>query len=61
MSSIGSYTKRVVCAMSTRAPEAPALLEMRDIRIDGFSDERWHEIIKGIKTFSSAVSSGSRW
>jgi len=24
------------------------LLEMRDIRIDGFSDERWHEIIKGV-------------
>lgn len=24
------------------------LLEMKDIRIDGFSDERWHEIIKGV-------------
>ena len=24
------------------------LLEMKDIRIDGFSDERWHKIIKGI-------------
>ena len=24
------------------------LLEMRDIVIDGFSDERWHEIIKGV-------------
>lgn len=24
------------------------LLEMRDIRIDGFSDERWHKIIKGV-------------
>lgn len=24
------------------------LLEMRDIRIDGFSDERWHEIVKGV-------------
>jgi peptide/nickel transport system ATP-binding protein len=24
------------------------LLEMRDIRIDGFSDERWHQIIKGV-------------
>ncbi|MEL7430189.1 MAG: ATP-binding cassette domain-containing protein, partial [Pseudomonadota bacterium] len=24
------------------------LLEMRDVRIDGFSDERWHEIIKGV-------------
>lgn len=24
------------------------LLEMRDIRIDGYSDERWHEIIKGV-------------
>lgn len=24
------------------------LLEMRDIHIDGFSDERWHQIIKGV-------------
>ena len=24
------------------------LLEMRDIRIDGFSDEQWHPIIKGV-------------
>ncbi|MCP4789465.1 MAG: ABC transporter ATP-binding protein [Gammaproteobacteria bacterium] len=24
------------------------LLEMRDIRIDGYSDDRWHEIIKGV-------------
>ena len=24
------------------------LLHMKDIRIDGFSDERWHEIIKGV-------------
>lgn len=24
------------------------LVEMKDVRIDGFSDERWHEIIKGV-------------
>ena len=24
------------------------LLEMRDVRIDGFSDDRWHKIIKGV-------------
>ena len=24
------------------------LLEMKDIVIDGYSDERWHEIIKGV-------------
>ena len=24
------------------------LLEMKDIVIDGFSDDRWHEIIKGV-------------
>lgn len=24
------------------------LLEMRDVQIDGFSDERWHDIIKGV-------------
>jgi len=30
-----------------RGDKGDILLEMRDIRIDGFSDERWHEIIKG--------------
>ena len=24
------------------------LLTMRDVRIDGFSDDRWHQIIKGV-------------
>ena len=24
------------------------LLEIRDLRIEGFSDERWHEIVKGV-------------
>ncbi|MFD0915468.1 ABC transporter ATP-binding protein [Pseudahrensia aquimaris] len=34
--------------MSTDSEKGDILLEMRDIRIDGFSDERWHEIIKGV-------------
>ncbi len=36
--------------MSTRdrGTKGDILLEMRDIVIDGFSDERWHEIIKGV-------------
>lgn len=35
--------------MSTkRGKKGDVLLEMKDIRIDGFSDERWHKIIKGI-------------
>jgi peptide/nickel transport system ATP-binding protein len=25
-----------------------ALLTMRDVRIDGYSDDRWHHIIKGV-------------
>lgn len=33
--------------MSTDVP-SDVLLEMRDVRIDGFSDERWHQIIKGV-------------
>ena len=24
------------------------LLEMRDVRIDGYSDDKWHKIIKGV-------------
>ena len=35
--------------MSTKhGKKGDILLEMKDIRIDGFSDERWHKIIKGI-------------
>ena len=36
--------------MSTedRGQKGDVLLDMRDIVIDGFSDERWHEIIKGV-------------
>jgi len=32
----------------TRGEKGEVLLEMRDIVIDGYSDDRWHEIIKGI-------------
>ncbi|MEM8811549.1 MAG: ABC transporter ATP-binding protein [Pseudomonadota bacterium] len=35
-------------AGSTNGTKGDVLLEMRDIRIDGFSDERWHEIVKGV-------------
>jgi len=31
-----------------RGAKGDILLEMKDIRIDGFSDERWHQIIKGV-------------
>ena len=31
-----------------RGEKGDILLEMKDIRIDGFSDERWHQIIKGV-------------
>lgn len=36
--------------MSTddRGTKGDILLEMKDVVIDGFSDERWHEIIKGV-------------
>ena len=38
--------------VASNAPEdsngRDVLLEMHNIRIDGFSDERWHEIIKGV-------------
>lgn len=32
----------------TPEPNHDILLEMRDIRIDGYSDEQWHPIIKGV-------------
>ena len=31
-----------------RGQKGDILLEMKDVVIDGFSDERWHEIIKGV-------------
>ncbi len=31
-----------------RGEKGDILLEMKDVRIDGFSDERWHKIIKGV-------------
>ena len=33
---------------SNRGEKGDILLEMRDIKIDGYSDDRWHEIIKGV-------------
>ncbi len=32
----------------TNGTRGEILLEMRDVRIDGYSDERWHEIVKGV-------------
>lgn len=31
-----------------RGKKGDLLVEMRDVHIDGFSDERWHQIIKGV-------------
>lgn len=33
---------------NNKGKKGDILLEMKDIEIDGFSDERWHEIIKGV-------------
>jgi len=35
-------------AKTGKSKKGEILLEMRGIKIDGFSDERWHEIIKGV-------------
>ena len=32
----------------SRGKKGDILLEMRDIVIDGYSDDRWHEIVKGV-------------
>ena len=35
--------------MSTKkSKKGDVLLDMKDIVIDGYSDERWHEIVKGV-------------
>lgn len=33
---------------TARGDKGDILLEMKDVRIDGFTDERWHKIIKGV-------------
>ena len=33
---------------TNRGEKGDILLEMRDVRIDGFSDEKWHHIVKGV-------------
>lgn len=33
---------------NARGSKGDILLEMKNIEIDGFSDERWHEIVKGV-------------
>jgi peptide/nickel transport system ATP-binding protein len=40
-----------------RTQSGDILLEMRDIRIDGFSDEQWHPIIKGVDLTLAAAKS----
>ena len=34
--------------MSNAAKKGNVLLEIKGLMIEGFSDERWHEIIKGV-------------
>ena len=46
----------------TRGSKGDVLLEMRDVRIDGFSDEKWHPIIKGVDlTLETWRSAGFDW
>ena len=34
--------------MSNRDQKGDVLLDIKGLQIDGFSDEKWHEIIKGV-------------
>src|SRR6056300_1645976 len=34
--------------MSSKAQKGDVLLEIRNLEIQGFSDDRWHDIIKGV-------------
>ena len=34
--------------MATNSKKSDPLVDMRDVRIDGFSDDAWHQIIKGV-------------
>jgi peptide/nickel transport system ATP-binding protein len=45
---IGSYTKLVDYTMSKRTKKGDVLLSIKGLKIQGFSDEKWHNIINGI-------------
>ena len=45
--SIGFYIKPVELKMKNKK-ENSTLLQIKDLKIEGFSDERWHKIIKGV-------------
>jgi peptide/nickel transport system ATP-binding protein len=45
---IGSYIRLAVLEMSSTKLEKQILLEIKGLHIEGFSDEKWHKIIKGI-------------
>ena len=38
--------------MSSKAKKGDVLLDIKGLHIEGFSDEKWHEIIKGIDPVS---------
>ena len=38
----------MVCAISSKAQKADHLIQINNLEIEGFSDEQWHPIIKGV-------------
>lgn len=45
---IGFYIKQVGCVMSERTKKGNVLLSIKGLKIQGFSDDKWHDIVKGV-------------
>jgi peptide/nickel transport system ATP-binding protein len=45
---IGFYIKQVGFVMSSNSGKGDILLEIKNLEIEGFSDEKWHDIVKGV-------------
>ena len=45
---IGFYIKQVGCVMSERTKKGNILLSIKGLKIQGFSDDKWHDIVKGV-------------
>ena len=45
---IGSCIKQAGFVMSNSTPKDDVLLDIKGLKIQGFSDERWHDIVKGV-------------
>jgi peptide/nickel transport system ATP-binding protein len=45
---IGFFIRRAVSEMSSKIQKGEVLLDIKGLKIQGFSDEKWHDIVNGV-------------